>query len=135
MPEGDGMPEGDEMKDELDRMLSKRDEIVPSSGFVMSVMDAVRREAEASEPTPIPPLAFPWLRALPIFAALATVLVMLLAGIVEAIRTPVAATSEPLVSPAVWHALEQVNAGWLAGALLLAFLSTIFSIRFATGKR
>jgi hypothetical protein len=123
------------MEDDLDRMLSKRDEIVPSSGFVMSVMDAVRREAQASEPTPIPPLAFPWLRALPIFGALAAVLVMLIAGIVEAVRTPVAATNGPLVPPAMWHALEQVNAGWLAGALLLALLSTLLSVRFATGKR
>ena len=123
------------MEDELDRMLSARDEIVPSSGFVMSVMDAVRHEAAASEPTPLPPIAFPWLRAFPIFAALAAVLVMLIAGIVEAVRTPVAPTSGPLVPPAVLHALEQVNAGWLAGALLLAFISTLVSVRFATGKR
>jgi hypothetical protein len=129
------MPEGNGMEDELDRMLSTRDEIVPSSGFVMSVMDAVRHQAAVSEPTPLPPIAFPWLRALPIFAALAAVLVMLIGGIVAAVRTPVAATSASLVPPVVWHALEQVNAGWLAGALLLAFLSTIFSIRFAVGKR
>ena len=129
------MPKGDSMEDELDRMLSSRDEIVPSSGFVMSVMDAVRREAAASEPTPLPPLAFPWLRALPIFAALAAVLVMLIAGIVAAVRMPVAPTSGPLVPPAVLHALEQVNAGWLAGALLLALLSTLLSLRVATGKR
>ena len=127
------MPEG--MEDELDRMLSKRDEIVPSSGFVVSVMDAVRREAEASQPAPLPPLAFPWLRALTMFAALAAVLVMLVAGIVEAVRTPVAATSQSLVPPAVQHALGQVNAGWLAGALLLALLSTVISLRFAVGKR
>jgi hypothetical protein len=129
------MIEGDGMEDELDRMLSTRDEIVPSSGFVMSVMDAVRHEAAASEPTPIPPLAFPWLRALPIFAALVAVLVMLIGGIVAAVRMPVAATSGPLVPPAVWHALEQVNAGWLAGALLLALLSSLLSLRFAVGKR
>jgi hypothetical protein len=129
------MPEGDGMEDELDRMLSTRDEIVPSSGFVMSVMDAVRHEAAVSEPTPLPPIAFPWLRALPIFAALAAVVVMLIAGIVAAVRMPVPNTSGPLVPPAILHALEQVNAGWLAGALLLAFLSTVFSIRFAVGKR
>ncbi len=129
------MPEGDGMKDELDRMLSTRDEIVPSSGFVMSVMDAVRHEAAISEPTPLPPIAFPWLRALPIFVALAAVLVMLIGGIVAAVRTPVATTSGPLVPPAVWHALEQVNAGWLAGALLLALLSSLVSLRFAVGKR
>ena len=129
------MPEGDGMEDELDRMLSTRDEIVPSSGFVMSVMDAVRSEAAASEPTLLPPIAFPWLRALPIFAALAAVLVMLIGGVVAAVRMPVTPTSGPLVPPVVWHALEQVNAGWLAGALLLTLLSTLVSLRFAVGKR
>lgn len=49
------------MNDEdLDRMLMERDEIVPSSGFVASVMEAVQQEATA--PAPIP---FPWKWALP----------------------------------------------------------------------
>jgi hypothetical protein len=49
------------MNDEdLDRMLLQRDEIVPSSGFVASVMEAVQQEAAA--PAPIP---FPWKWALP----------------------------------------------------------------------
>ncbi len=123
------------MEDELDRMLSTQDEIVPSSGFVMSVMDAVRNEAAASEPTPFPPIAFPWLRALPMFIALAAVLAMLIAGFVELARTPIAVTQGPLLPAAVVQALVQVNAGWIAFALLLAFLSALFSIRFATGKR
>ncbi|HMD22440.1 MAG TPA: hypothetical protein VKH40_19095 [Alloacidobacterium sp.] len=115
-------------------MLSTRDEIVPSSGFVMSVMDAVRREAAISEPTPLPPIAFPWVRALPVFVALAAVLVMLVAGLVEVARMPAATVQAPLLPPAVEQVLEQANAGWIAFALLLAFLSTLFSIRFATGK-
>ena len=32
---------------EIDRILSREDEILPSSGFAVSVMDAVRREAAA----------------------------------------------------------------------------------------
>ena len=122
------------MEDGLDRMLSTRDEIVPSSGFVMSVMDAVRREAAISEPTPLPPIAFPWVRALPVFVALAAVLVMLVAGLVEVARMPAATVQAPLLPPVVEQVLVQVNAGWIAFALLLAFLSTLFSIRFATGK-
>ena len=46
--------------EDLDRMLLERDEIVPSSGFVASVMEAVQQEAAA--PAPIP---FPWKWALP----------------------------------------------------------------------
>ena len=45
---------------DLDRMLIEREEIVPSSGFVASVMEAVQQEAAA--PAPIP---FPWKWALP----------------------------------------------------------------------
>ena len=43
--------------DDLDRILSSEDPLEVSSGFAMSVMDAVRRQA--SEP---PRLAFPWVR-------------------------------------------------------------------------
>ena len=46
--------------EEVDRMLSSEDEILPSSGFAVAVMDAVRREAAAP-----PPIPFPWKRALP----------------------------------------------------------------------
>ena len=34
-------------EDEINRILSREDEILPSSGFAVSVMDAVRREAAA----------------------------------------------------------------------------------------
>jgi hypothetical protein len=123
------------MEDELDRMLATRDEIVPSSGFVASVMDAVHREAAASEPTPFPPLAFPWLRALPIFIALAAVAAMLIALFIHTMQMPAAATQAPLLPPVMIHALVQVNAGWIAAALALAFFSAFFSVRFAIGKR
>jgi len=123
------------MEDELDRVLSKADEIVPSSGFVMSVMDAVRREAEASEPTPLPPIAFPWMRALPIFVAVAAVGVLLIAGFAEILRAPAATEPGPLLPPVVTQTLVHINAGWLALALVLALLSTLLSIRFAVGRR
>ena len=123
------------MEDELDRMLSRQDEIVPSSGFVVSVMDAVRREAAVSEPTPLPPIAFPWMRALPIMIALVAAVVMLIAGGVEILRTPVAVTQEPLLPPVVTQALAQMNAGWLAVSLLVAFFSAFVAMRFAIGKR
>jgi hypothetical protein len=48
--------------EELDRILSKADEIVPSSGFAANVMDAVQRESSAP-----PPIRFPWQRAVPGF--------------------------------------------------------------------
>jgi hypothetical protein len=45
-------------------MLSHEAEIVPSSGFTASVMNAVRGQAQAP-----PPILFPWKRALPGMAA------------------------------------------------------------------
>ena len=42
------------MNDEFDRIMSE-EEILPSSGFAASVMEAVRREAVAP-----PPIPFPW---------------------------------------------------------------------------
>ncbi len=73
MAEG-GMAEGGKMSDnDMDRILSKHDEILPSSGFAASVMEAVRREASAP-----PPIPFPWRRALPgiVVATFALVLVV-----------------------------------------------------------
>ena len=43
--------------DDLERLLSNDDDLVPSSGFASSVMEAVQRAAD--EP---PPLRFPWWR-------------------------------------------------------------------------
>lgn len=123
------------MEDELNRMLSAREEIVPSSGFVSSVMDAVRLESAAEKPAPLSPISFPWLRALPVFASLAGVVAMLIAGFVEIVRSPASAAEGPFLPPAVEHALVQVNAGWIAAALLIAFFATLFSVRFAVGKR
>ncbi|MHB1958538.1 MAG: hypothetical protein ACYCO5_05845 [Acidobacteriaceae bacterium] len=50
---------------DLDRVLREREEIVPSSGFVASVMEAVQQEAAAAAPVPFPPIPFPWKWALP----------------------------------------------------------------------
>jgi len=58
--------------DDIDRILSDEVEIVPSSGFVESVMDAVRAEAEMPQPIP-----FPWKRAIPGLLALAAVVILL----------------------------------------------------------
>ena len=118
------------MEDELDRMLSPQDEIVPSSGFAASVMEAVQHEAAASEPIP-----FPWLRALPVFVAMVAVVAMLVAGFVELAGMPAVATTEWTLPPAIEHALMQTNAGWIALALLVTLLSGLVSVRLAMGKR
>ncbi|PYV46457.1 MAG: hypothetical protein DMG92_18030 [Acidobacteria bacterium] len=55
--------------DAVDRILSNEQQIIPSAGFIMAVMGAVR--GERAVPPPIP---FPWRRALP--GALAAILAL-----------------------------------------------------------
>ena len=40
--------------DEIDRILSSEEGIVPSSGFTVSVMEEVMREASTPPPIPFP---------------------------------------------------------------------------------
>lgn len=46
----------------IDRILAGEEELVPSSGFVASVMERIREEAAVP-----PPIPFPWKRAVPGF--------------------------------------------------------------------
>jgi len=122
------------MKDEFDNIASGEEELVPSSGFVASVMDAVRQEAAASQP-----IAFPWGRALPGLAALGVVLAMFVAAVVRMLRMPAMSSdssSEALESTiASWtHGLLQSSAGWTALALLLALLSIFFTLHLARAR-
>lgn len=58
-------------KDDLDRALSESREIRVTDGFTLSVMESVRKEAEAP-----PPLVFPWKRAAPGVAACAVIILV-----------------------------------------------------------
>jgi hypothetical protein len=46
--------------DNLNRILGTEEELVPSSGFTMSVMERLHEEAAA-----LPPIPFPWKRIVP----------------------------------------------------------------------
>ena len=72
------------MTDEkIDRILADEDELIPSSGFVALVMDRVREEAAA-----LPPIPFPWKRAVP---GIVMACVGLGWGVVEVSRQAIAA--------------------------------------------
>jgi hypothetical protein len=122
---------GDE---EIDRVLSRDDEILPSSGFAVSVMDAVRREAAAP-----PPIPFPWKRALPGLVVGGFALALVLVAIVVAIArrasiTPQFSMPLPSVMPPIFHGGIESAAIWTALALLVAFASVKFSMRLASGR-
>jgi hypothetical protein len=131
--------------DDLDRMLMEREEIVPSSGFVASVMEAVQQEAAASAPMPFPPIPFPWKWALPgLVVSVALAMGMIARWFyswtrnshpVQPVHPVAAASSMDMISSALpqihvalstWVALE-----WSAMALLVSFAAAWLSMRIA----
>ena len=118
---------------EINSILSREDEILPSSGFAVSVMDAVRREAAAP-----PPIPFPWKRALPGLVVAGLALALILIGGVAAIAlgkatTPQLSMSMPPVPPPIFHGGIESAAIWTVLALLVAFVSVKLSMRVASG--
>jgi hypothetical protein len=117
---------------EMNRILSRDDEILPSSGFAVSVMDAVRREAAAP-----PPIPFPWKRALPglVVGGLALALA-LVAGVVAIVRvskaTALPSVSLPSGMPPLFHGGVESAAVWIVLALAAAFVSTKLSMGLAS---
>ncbi len=106
---------------EFDSALSaESDSILPSSGFIASVMSAVREEAAA-----LPPIPFPWKRALPGLAACAAVLGILVAACVYGLRTG----SSPAITSFVWH-ISQTSVPHQASSagLLWLVLSTLMTM-------
>ncbi len=119
--------------DDLDRILSTEQEIIPSSGFVASVMDAVRHDAAAP-----PPIPFPWKRALPgLCAAGLALLSVFAAGSALFIRETAA---QPLPGrllsafASIFEVWKTVDANWIALALVLTLASVKLSMRFVAGK-
>jgi hypothetical protein len=113
------------MTDErIDAILGAEEELVPSSGFLASVMDRVH--AEVAAPPPIP---FPWKRALPGFALAAGVFAW--SG-VELVRYALPAMSQmklPQLHLAAGSVRPLEQAGWVAAALAVSLFSYVISRR------
>ncbi|MFZ3265985.1 MAG: hypothetical protein WA172_18415 [Terriglobales bacterium] len=131
------MAKGGKMSDcDVDRILSKHDEILPSSGFAASVMGAVHREASAP-----PPIPFPWRRALPGIAvaafALVLVVVVGVAAILQMSRGVLSLRAATTWSPLPWLAGQGTissTVGWTALALVVALVSIKLSMHLAADK-
>ena len=121
------------LDDELDRILSRDAEIVPSSGFASSVMEAVRQEASAP-----PPIPFPWKRVLPalIFAVVAFVAAVILGfdQLVAAMTVPPLPTVFQTRLEAAMRSSLIAESGWIVLAGLLTLLSVNLSMRFVSRK-
>ncbi len=117
------------MTDErMDGILAAEEELVPSSGFLSSVMERVREEAAAP-----PPIPFPWKRALPglvvaaaVFGWTAFEFARRIGPAMGAMKLP--AISVHLASTAAWP-LEQ--AGWAIAAVAISMASWMLARRVA----
>jgi hypothetical protein len=104
--------------DELDRVLSGEADIVPSSGFVASVMEAVAAEATA------PPLSFPWKRAWPLAAGFPVLFLWL--------ALSQAAPGATAPGPDLYEWFEMIvpmATGWVAAGLVMTVVFTVWSLR------
>jgi hypothetical protein len=110
----------------LDRILVTEEELVPTSGFLASVMERVQEEATAP-----PPIPFPWKRTLPGMVFIAGVFgwggFELAPHALNAAQGISFAT--PHLSVVSLRPLEQ--AGWVALALGVSLASWILSRRLA----
>lgn len=108
---------------EIDRILSSKDDtILPSSGMVASVVEAIR--SEASTPAPIP---FPWKGALPGLVALCVAVACLIALILNQHHNVEVTPPFTISLPRSWANAIEV-AGWSILALALSLVSVKLSI-------
>jgi hypothetical protein len=111
---------------EIDHILATEEELLPSSGFLSSVMERVQEEAAVPQPIP-----FPWKRAIPGILLASGVFGW---GAVELVRTAqpllgsVALTSPNLTAAG---AVSLENAAWIALALGASLASWLFARRLA----
>ena len=115
-------------QDKIDAILTKEEELIPSSGFLARVMERVEEEAAAP-----PPIPFPWKRFLPGFVLAGGVLGW---GALEMARYAVGAArgfTLPSLHGTGGFALSRPveDAGWVAGALLVSAAAWMLSRRLA----
>lgn len=110
-------------EERIDKILGSEEELIPSSGFLASVMERVRQEAAP------PPIPFPWKRAVPGFVLATGVFVW---GGVELVRFmgPAMATMKlPQVHLTAAAARPLEQAGWAVAALAVSLVTWAFSRR------
>ena len=112
-------------REKLDRILADEEELVPSSGFLASVMERV--ETEAVAPAPIP---FPWKRMIPGFVLALSVLVWAAVEMAQSLHLG-GGLALPMthLPTAAMQGLAQV--GWVALALALAWGASMLARRLA----
>lgn len=119
--------------DDLDRILYEDHVIVPSSGFAVAVMDAVRRESVVP-----PPIPFPWKRALPgLFAGGVALMSIFVAGTATFAQ---GTTAQPFPSQLqsifalIFERWNTLGASWITLALIVSIASVKLPMHLATRR-
>jgi hypothetical protein len=119
---------------ELDAVLLRTEDIVPSSGFPSAVMDAVHQEAAMP-----PPIPFPWRRAMPGLLTCFGLVAFLAHRLLHSFPTTPAPDAFAF-SPAQWFSglpsglarnTAYVSLEWLAATVLITLLGLGISMRSA----
>jgi hypothetical protein len=114
----------------IDKILAEEEELMPSSGFLASVMERI--EDEAAAPPPIP---FPWKRAIPGMVLVAGGFGWCGYELAQMARTAAGHIALPAVhlTATLNRPLEQV--GWVALALGVSLASWLVSKAMAGRSR
>jgi len=112
--------------EKIEKILAREEELIPSSGFLASVMERIEDEVVAP-----PPIPFPWKRAVPGMTLAACVFGW---GAVELVRLGVPAASRfslPAIHVTAAFTRPVEQAGWVALALGVSLISWLVSKRMA----
>jgi hypothetical protein len=116
----------------LDRLLqahlaSPADQLVPSSGFALSVMDTIHQQAAAP-----PPIAFPWRRVLPgviaILCALAALVLFVPRGATAPVFTPGPRAWQLLAWPSLTYGELVLSSVLLAACVSIVAVAASFRL-------
>ncbi|MGD0547567.1 MAG: hypothetical protein ABR991_07025 [Terracidiphilus sp.] len=116
---------------EMDTILAGEEPLIPSSGFLVSVMNSVQQEAAAPDPLP-----FPWIRVLPGVLAITGIIgwsgfeLIHLGPQTLGLTAQNSFTLAPSQIPAALLAPVE-SVGWVALALGISLLSWLLARRLA----
>jgi hypothetical protein len=115
--------------DDIDDILTHDDDIVPSPEFLALVMRAVRWET-----TSLPPLRFPWKRALPGFLATFVAIVKVFWDVIGLLRDPEHITEFKEQLDYIADLAAGIGLQWIVLAVAITILSLTLSLSLARGR-
>lgn len=115
--------------DDIDYILTNEQLITPSPDFLASVMRAVRRQAAS-----LPPLKFPWRRALPGILAMFVAIMRAVWDLVGFLNEPDALASFKEQLHQFADLAAQFGVQWIVLAVVITIVSLMLSISLVGGE-